>query len=628
MMRLEERDRALAMYKELGRRVIPLWGVKDGACQCPKGKACTAPGKHPMPYAMNWQNPENEYDLSAHTGNIGIAVHPEDVVLDQDNSEGLETLKAFEPLPSTWVASTGKGHHVWFRRKPGQEPLRNSVKTRDFGLDIRTKGGYVVVPPSTHKTGKPYEWLVPPNSIPCAELPDALDEAAKASQGKRERAHHQALVDAEHVGTLEHLELGRSIAAKHPPAIQGQGGNTGTCKLASMLKIGCNLTEDAVLKLMQPWNATCQPPWETEELMRLIGNMREGPDHPLGYMVEDPANVAFCNAMADKVARKQAKVKNNEVDDGKTEVVFNPHDVHASVAALEQLLPSVPGVYSMGSKLVRIATDGTVFPFADPSVLMALTESHKFVCKNRDGLACKLPTERIVNALLSMSEWDGVSQVKEIRFAPCLLPSGKVLTTGYAEGVLIIGDHALKVPEHPTQADAQAAAAFLLTVVKDFPLDDVGRAAWLALVFTLMARAAIGGNVPMFAVDANVAGAGKGKLVASASQIALGRDPHVISHPKDENEANKKYYSIVASLVLHALIDNIKTVFSDETLEALLTSGKLSDRVFRTQSMGEVECRTVFTATGNGLALSSPAGDCHSATERVRTTRRPRSTQS
>jgi hypothetical protein len=58
-------------------------------------------------------------------------------------------------LPMTMRSVTGtKGIHCFFRFAP----IRNSVKSIHPQLDVRSNGGYVILPPSVHENGRTYEW--------------------------------------------------------------------------------------------------------------------------------------------------------------------------------------------------------------------------------------------------------------------------------------------------------------------------------------------------------------------------------------------------------------------------------------------------------------------------------------
>jgi putative DNA primase/helicase len=305
-------------------------------------------------------------------------------------------------------------------------------------------------------------------------------------------------------------------------------------------------------------------------------------------------------------ARKKLR-KLNQVADGKTSVVFRDHDLHATVGTLAALLPTLRNAYSMAGKLVQIEEDGEIQCLEDASLLLQLTEHHAFLREKNDGQVFpKLPSERATKALLGNGSWPGIREVRLVRSAPCLLPSGVVNLGGFGEAVLVLGNHAMAIPEVPTQQDATAAAAMLLEVVKDFPLTTEGRATWLALVLTLASRPAVLGNVPMFGIDGNSPGVGKTLLVELACMIATGQGPSVMSRPRDQVEGKKAYFTALSSGALCTLLDNIKgEPLSDETLEAILTSGSITDRILGTQQQRTVLSQAVFAATGNGLRLST-----------------------
>jgi hypothetical protein len=98
-------------------------------------------------------------------------------VLDVDvkGADGLRTLADLEAahgaLPETWRTITPRGgRHVWFRRS--ERELRNKVGFLP-GLDVRTDGGSVAVPPS-RKPNAMYRWEIAPWDAALANAPDWL----------------------------------------------------------------------------------------------------------------------------------------------------------------------------------------------------------------------------------------------------------------------------------------------------------------------------------------------------------------------------------------------------------------------------------------------------------------------
>lgn len=121
--------------------------------------------------------------------NIGVATGaPSGVfVLDVDDG-GEPELKKLEAqygdLPSTVESITGSGgRHLFFRMPPDRD-LRNSASKIAASCDIRANGGYVVVPPSVHPTGRRYVWSVDSAGEFAAAPAWLLDRIAAPAHGK------------------------------------------------------------------------------------------------------------------------------------------------------------------------------------------------------------------------------------------------------------------------------------------------------------------------------------------------------------------------------------------------------------------------------------------------------------
>lgn len=101
--------------------------------------------------------------------NIGVRPPADMFVLDVDprhrgDAELGRLIAQNGPLPATWTARTGSGgRHHWFTTDV--DAIRAQLCT---GVDIKTSTGFAVAPPSIHRNGTSYEWLIPPNGRPAA----------------------------------------------------------------------------------------------------------------------------------------------------------------------------------------------------------------------------------------------------------------------------------------------------------------------------------------------------------------------------------------------------------------------------------------------------------------------------
>lgn len=94
---------------------------------------------------------------------IGMPTGPTSGVwaLDIDLPHGPETLAKLEaehtPLPATLSQQTGGGGEQKLFQWDGKK-IKNSTQKIGPGVDVRGEGGYVVIPPSLHISGKRYKW--------------------------------------------------------------------------------------------------------------------------------------------------------------------------------------------------------------------------------------------------------------------------------------------------------------------------------------------------------------------------------------------------------------------------------------------------------------------------------------
>lgn len=160
-----------------GLHVFPLLPILNGRCACCRkrpGAPCENAGKHP---AIAWGTeatadpdavrvlwtPKWRGAWDALCG-IGIATGPSGLVaLDIDPRHGgdstlsgaLAELGLLPPSPT--VITGGGGLHHYFRAPAGLR-LPSKSDVLGAGLDLKASGGYVVAPPSVHKTGNRYRW--------------------------------------------------------------------------------------------------------------------------------------------------------------------------------------------------------------------------------------------------------------------------------------------------------------------------------------------------------------------------------------------------------------------------------------------------------------------------------------
>ena len=192
-------------YHGLGWSLMPLHGITEvrragefdttysmPICTCPDGEACKRSGKHPI---MDWTAYQTERmalaELESHFNggvNRNLALITGALsnmtVIDLDGASGFDYLYT---MGYEWqghagpVVSSGKGKHLYFQHDPD---TRNITKYDQFPIDVRSEGGYVVLPPSKHLSGTEYSWDRDPTA-PRMMLPiDFGREATLPTPGK------------------------------------------------------------------------------------------------------------------------------------------------------------------------------------------------------------------------------------------------------------------------------------------------------------------------------------------------------------------------------------------------------------------------------------------------------------
>jgi hypothetical protein len=216
-----------------------------------------------------WFSGAPQANLGVHTaGLIVVDIDPRD-----GGNESLRTLEAEHgEMPPTWRTITGSGgEHVLFACPDGLE-VKNVVAKLEkepplgVGIDIRTRGGYIVVPPSRHISGNVYAWSVDhhPAETPLAPAPDWLVARLTTTRTIASPETSNGTT-AEPIASDVWARLTREpITAYHDVA---------AIKIAGHL-FRHNCDYQLVLGMLHAWNsAWCKPPLGYHELERIVGRI-------------------------------------------------------------------------------------------------------------------------------------------------------------------------------------------------------------------------------------------------------------------------------------------------------------------------------------------------------------------
>lgn len=160
------------LYAQLGLYVFP---VKPGG-KAPLVKWRDQSTTEPDKIEQFWRRwPKANIGLDC--GKAGL------YVIDADGPEGITEWNQIADageLHGQVSQETGGGGLQIFFRNPNQLP--NTAKVIAQHIDTRGFGGYVIIPPSKHPSGRRYEWVIPPGAAPLITLPEWLEPPKPVTQ--------------------------------------------------------------------------------------------------------------------------------------------------------------------------------------------------------------------------------------------------------------------------------------------------------------------------------------------------------------------------------------------------------------------------------------------------------------
>ena len=230
-------------YAKRGWQVIPVHTVIDGQCSCGSGCPEARRGKHPRTpngilagsidpdVIRGWWSRWPDAQVGIVTGRVSNLC-----IIDCDPRNGgpetwqhcVMTLSDGE-CSSVMVDTGGGGWHLYLSHPGGHV----SLKCLGKGLDVKCDGGFVVAPPSVHKSGKSYTFrhganpneveLAPPPAWMLNMLRPATDKPAATQPATVESGYLLAAFSA--AGwARKHLSKGH-WAVKCPWASEHTGGD-------------------------------------------------------------------------------------------------------------------------------------------------------------------------------------------------------------------------------------------------------------------------------------------------------------------------------------------------------------------------------------------------------------------
>jgi ribosomal protein S25 len=178
-------------------------------------------------------------------------------VIDFDGSGARAMLeeKLGKKLPKSLRSKTGGGgEHLFLKHN---EKARNCVKVLSDGngnsIDVRANGGIIVLPPSIHPNGNPYEWIEPPNN----DLSNLAEWTSNLIEVLMLKGNNRNQDRTEWTGVAK-----------------GKRNDTLASRMGHLVKIK-GISFEEVFEIAREMNSTYKPPLPDAEVVRIVKSISE-----------------------------------------------------------------------------------------------------------------------------------------------------------------------------------------------------------------------------------------------------------------------------------------------------------------------------------------------------------------
>jgi Bifunctional DNA primase/polymerase, N-terminal len=548
---------------------------------------------------------------------------------DVDPIKGLDGLAELEklqaqngPLPPTLTSITPRGgKHFFFRWSPG---IRNSSSKIAPGLDVRGKGGYVILPPSMRADGKFYQW--------CGDARDAADalawlveQASKKKEkpktnggGNKSNGQTRSIAWAQTA-----LENECNAVASARPGTRNDQLNTSAFNLFQLVAGGYLNEQEVRERLFAAAEASGLVDDDGPQAVEATINSgaQAGRAQP---RLQPPPQPQPSSAPQSQQQSPQPQPSPSP----STPVIRLvegqlPRAVDEAEAAL--IANGRRHIYQRGDLLVRpikpklkAADDRDTVgwqltPITKPYMIDTFTRIarfERFDARLGKYLAKNCP-DKVAELFIARGGHWKVPVLLSIVNAPFLRRDSSLCERpGYDQASALLFNPEKQtfppIPLSPTLQDARDTLKYLdETLLEEFPfVEKIDRSVALSAILTALDRRAMA-TAPLHAFTSPVAGTGKSMLVDLASILASAELAPVIAQGEDEREMEKRLgASLIAGDQIISL-DNCDREVSSSFLCQALTQQRLKIRLLGFSRHVDVPITATFFATGNNLVIAS-----------------------
>lgn len=538
------------------------------------------------------------------------------VVIDVDNKGGKsgdDTLFAlgFEfELPATREQRTPSGgRHLVYTCA---EPVKQGAGVLGDGLDIRSKGGYIVGAGSRVRVEDADELGVyTMDATPIADAPTWLIERCG-------RPREKAADAGAPTGPVDQPpQVDRAVyylTNDAPLAIEDGTGDSTTYKVAAGVK-DFGISEARCLDLMiEHWSERCLPPWLPDDLAVKVANAYKHGLNKIGS--------------ADPATQFEPIAEPADMTGGKPTIQIRAGALHdVATAAERSLIEAGQPIYAQGARLVRPVLERHVRAAQQrETAAVRLVEVNvddltdrasrvgryvRWDARSKKDVLVDPPRNVMATVLARSGEWQ-FPELAGVITTQTMRPDGTLLTQpGYdAQSRLLLVDppRMATAPEAPTRNDALAALATLRELVEECSFaDDASRAGALSGIITAVVRGALD-VAPLHGYSAPAPGSSKTYCANMGPRISTGREAPVAAPGRSEEELRKQLDTAVIAGRPVILIDNMNGQLGGDRVATLVSSPTVEARILGQSRSVVVENHFTLYATGINLTVSAEMG--------------------
>jgi hypothetical protein len=579
------------------------------------------PYREKNPNRKDWQNERitqdtvDEHFPHTRRGNLGVlngepSGNLADV--DLDCQEAIQAAALLLPATGWVFGRRSKLRAHWLYRTDAALDKASEkmvdLDNKSVLVELRGTGGQTLFPPSFHPEGEPITWesFTELANVELASLLQSVRAVAAAAL----LAHHwpaKGSRDAAALaltGGLVRAGWSEERVSRFCRAVATAAGDEEAAARAG--KAGATSEKHAVGKKTTGWPTL-------EKLLRhrgpeVVHRVREwlGAGGDSCKQVRTPGVSATTIITGDQPT-VCITTQEHEVNRLAATTLANDRDLFQRGGLLVRVLKDT----SPASGAIRRAFTPRIDPLPSTLLRERLSAVARWVVVNKKGEELPAhPPAWSVAAVHARAHWPGVRHLEAVVEYPILRPDGTVLCSpGHDQDTGLLLAPAGELPsinEFPTLDNARDAIAELMEVVADFPFEsEIHRAAWFAGLLTPLARFAFTGAAPLFLMDSNVRGSGKGLLLDCISRIITGERFTVATYTDDQEELRKPITSLALAGDRLVLFDNLAGKFGNSVLDAALTATSWKDRLLGINRMGEAPLYMTWYATGNNVSIAA-----------------------